>query len=138
VPRDGAEQQNLNALLNRVGYRLRVSRLSVMKLPHAYRFSLTWENDGIAPFYFDWSAALRFESENGHAVVVQPLDFLLSTVLPGVPTSVTVNIPRGDLPAGRLHMSVGILDPDTGAPGVALAMDVASEQNWYSIQDVVN
>lgn len=133
VERDGKLQENLDTVMRTIGYRLRIEKLDIADAPQsAVRFSLTWVNDGIAPFYFPWTPSLRVESARGETHMY-PLDFQLVEVQPDAPYSINVTIPKDTLPDGEFTLSVGILNPVTGAAAVALAMDTPVSDGWYEL-----
>ena len=92
--------------------------------------SVTWENAGIAPFYFDWMPFLRLSDSTGRQHLLS-LDLSLRKVLPGFP--VTVNVPLDTLPQGTWDADVAIINPETGTPGVELAMDTPVQSGWYRL-----
>lgn len=60
VEANGKWQPALDSLLKKIGYRLRVERAGLSQNGDGTRtLTLRWQNDGIAPFYFDWPARLR-------------------------------------------------------------------------------
>ncbi len=133
VEKDGAQQAGLNQLLSSLGYRLRVSAASVTLSDSSATLSFTWENSGNAPFYFGWTPAIRLQSEGMDAQVI-PLSLDLLTVLPETPQTVSLSLPAA--PGTVFTVSAGILDPQTGEPGVALAMDVPEDGGWYQLLTV--
>ena len=127
VKKDGKLQAALDQLNAVIGYRLRVESAAVSGGP---RVSLTWVNEGTAPFYFDWQACLRLTGADGEEKRF-PLQMTLSDVQPGAPYQADVRLEG--LGGGSYQVDVGILDPATGQPGVALAMDVPQSDLWYRL-----
>jgi hypothetical protein len=123
IPKDGALQASLDALNRVLGYRLRVSSLAMEAQGNTIALTLTFANDGVAPFYFDWTAAVRVDGE------VYPLDMRIGDVLPGELYTVVATVPAHSV----YSVDVGILNPDTNEPGVALAMDVENNAGWYRL-----
>ncbi len=130
VPRNGQLQDALDRLNRTVGYRLRVSNAKLSIAEGKASVSVTWENTGIAPFYFDWVPCLRLTDAAGEQRLFR-VDMKLQEVLPGVP--VTVNVDLDVMPEGSYGVEVSILDPGTGAPGVELAMDAPVQAGWYKL-----
>ena len=133
VARNGRDQAALDRLLCAVGYRLRVSRLTVDSLgDDAISGQITLCNDGNAPFYFDWPCALSLRRSNESARETR-LALDITRVQPGEPITVSFTIPLAGLPAGDYTLCAAILDPETGAPGVRLAMDALENGLWYAM-----
>ena len=97
-------------------------------LAHWYRgtkLELTWENDGVAPFYRDWPVRVLVTDEDGNTVEEKEIKMELSSLLPGKTTKTEVYLDTEQLPelAGeQYHVSVGIVDPMTEKANVRLAM----------------
>lgn len=130
IKKEGKLQGALDQVNRLVGYRLRVESASVSAGP---RVCLTWANEGIAPFYFDWQPCLRLTAEDGREKRF-PLTMTLSDVQPGAGYQAEAVL--DGLPAGSYRLEVGILDPATGEAGVALAMEVDNEDNWYYLMQL--
>ncbi len=129
------QEQNLDTLMKTIGYRLRVSAASAIKAPLLpLIITLEWENDGIAPFYFDWQPALMVVGEGYSRVIPIPLD--IKTVLPGEKRTVRMTIAKADLPKGDYELYAGILNPETHQAGVKLAMLVPEVDGWYRLLEV--
>ncbi|HIU16129.1 MAG TPA: DUF4832 domain-containing protein [Candidatus Ventricola intestinavium] len=128
VERGGEDQPALDALMSRIGYRIRVTQAAVtLEESGAVSLTLTFTNDGIAPFYFDWQPCVRLIDAQGTAQVLS-LDLSLPDLLPGEAVSVKIELPQETRTA-----DVGIVDPATGEPGVQLAMQAEHEGNWYRV-----
>lgn len=127
VKRDGKLQDALDQLNALIGYRLRVESATVSGGP---RVSLTWVNEGTAPFYFDWQVCLRLVDESGGETRF-PLEMRLSDVQPGAIYQADVLL--HGLDDGSYQVDIGILDPVTSQPGVALAMEAPQKDGWYRL-----
>ena len=130
VDRDGPLQKGLDRVNRIIGYRLLVSNAQLAISDGKATLSVTWENAGIAPFYFDWMPFLRLSDSTGRQHLLS-LDLSLRKVLPGFP--VTVNVPLDTLPQGTWDADVAIINPETGTPGVELAMDTPVQSGWYRL-----
>jgi hypothetical protein len=127
----GGPYQTAYDELNRaLGYRLRVSAAEFWTEDGRLAVSATWVNDGSAPLYFDWRPHLRLTDAAGERRLI-PLGIDLRTVLPGEPAMTEAELPA--LPPGEYLVEVGIIDPATGAPGIALAMDAPVSGLWYTL-----
>ncbi|MBN1777843.1 MAG: DUF4832 domain-containing protein [Clostridiales bacterium] len=130
IRQNGRDQAALDEILRTIGYRLRVTQSSIEQTAlGGLLVTLTWINDGIAPFYFPWQPALRVTDALGNKTVL-PLDLRLIDILPGESVSVSATIAPQNC-AYRLW--AGILNPATGEPAVALAMDVNQSGLWYEL-----
>lgn len=137
VEKDGRYQSNLNTLMRTLGYRLRVSKLDISDISAGMlRFSTTWRNDGIAPFYFDWQPCLLVQSDAGERQIY-PLEGNIRDIQPDALYNMQVALDKQALPAGLCQVYVGIVDPATNEPGIALAMDVQSMGRWYHLAEIM-
>ena len=90
---------------------------------------LTWENDGVAPFYGDWPVYVYVEDGDGETVEKEPVTMQLQALLPGVQMVTDTALTTKDLPGlagneGIYQIWIGAEDPMTGRSAVRLAMDV--------------
>ena len=87
---------------------------------------LTWNNDGVAPFYQNWPVYLYLEDPSGKLEEKAAVNMLLSSVLPETQLITKTVFETKDVPAlleNGYTLAVGIEDPMTEKPGVRLAMD---------------
>ena len=87
---------------------------------------LTWNNDGVAPFYQNWPVYLYLENPSGKIVEKEEVNMLLSSVLPDTQLITRTAFEPPDVPAileDGYVLSVGIEDPMTEQTNVRLAMD---------------
>ena len=127
IARGGRDQAALDRLMQRIGYRLRISSATIDT--DAHTLSLEWTNDGVAPFYHDWKPCIRLTEADGTQQIIA-LNMRLIDVLPDAFTTVQVT-----LPAVPCKIEVGILDPIHDMPGVTLAMCVPQESGWALLFD---
>ncbi len=133
IKRGGPEQDALGELNRVIGYRLRVSDSQVQIAPSGkVTLTLTWQNDGIAPFYFDWVPAVRIKGP-GRRDVTRALKMDLINVLPGEPVTASVSFTPARSRTETWTAYAGILNPSTNEPGVMLAMDTQSDGLWYQV-----
>lgn len=132
----GTEGDNLRTLLAEMGYTLGVRRCTVWRTAFSRRMQaeLTWENTGLAPLYADWSMALELRDKAGQTVWSGRAKVPFSDWSAGLHT-VQVALP-GDLPGGTYSLWVGIVDPLTDAPGVALQMRTVSDGALYRVAEI--
>lgn len=132
-------QENMDTLLTTMGYRftLQSAKHEAATDPGTtVQVQTKWLNRGVAPFYQDWPVALALASASGNVIastVTQATDTDIRTWLPGEQTaSLPLNVPS-TLPNGTYKLLVGILDPDTNAPGVQLAIKGKRADGWYAL-----
>lgn len=131
----GTEEDNLRTLLAEMGYTLGVRSCKIWRtaLSAALQAELTWENTGLAPLYADWSVALELRDETGQTVWSGRANASFSEWGPGR-HSITLSLPgAGALPKGRYSFWLGIVDPLTDLPGVALQMETEQDGALYRV-----
>ena len=115
-----------NAVLKNLGYRLRVTQLTLTPGPGGTTVALTIRNDGNAPFYWDWSTNLYLEDAAGNPLRTLPLGLSLPELLPGQEQTVSVTLEGVRLSLsgknGGQKLTLGIVDPMTGRDAVRFAM----------------
>lgn len=129
----GTEADNLRTLLAEMGYTLGVRSCTVRHVPFsaALQAELTWENTGLAPLYADWPVALELRDKAGRTVWSGRAEAPLSRWGPGR-HSLTCALPGAEsLPGGAYTLWVGIVDPLTDFPGVALQMETDRDGAMY-------
>lgn len=115
-----------NVVLKNLGYRLRVTQLTLTPGPGGTTVALTIRNDGNAPFYWDWSTNLYLEDAAGNPLRTLPLGLSLPELLPGQEQTVSVTLEGVRLSLsgknGGQRLTLGIVDPMTGRDAVRFAM----------------
>jgi hypothetical protein len=118
--------------LKKMGYRLVLRKLTYpprVAPGGALPITSWWENEGVAPCYSDFALALRLVG--GGRSVVRATDARVPSWLPGDSLyDGRVYLPR-DLPAGRYELQVGIVDRESLAPAVRLAIAGRNAEGWY-------
>ena len=131
-----AYSQGYQAVLKRLGYRLRVTTLKLMPHDGEAVVTLTVANEGAAPFYWDWAANLYLESTDGTTLSTVQLPLSLPKLMPGETQTVEVVLKEVDLWALLLlhkeHLTIGIVDPMTDRDAVRFAMN-APQQNGRTV-----
>ena len=127
---DEAYSKGYEAVLHQMGYRIRILDAELGgEGEQASSIRLTWENDGVAPFYGDWPVYVYVEDGDGETVEKEPVTMQLPALLPGVQMVTDTALTTKDLPGlagneGIYQIWIGAEDPMTGRPAVRLAMDV--------------
>lgn len=122
-------------LLRNMGYRLWISEASLKKNGSTAELSMVWENNGVAPFYWDWPVYAYVITEQGDIVESRPVNLALSKLLPGEKLTCSILLTTEGL-LTRDHayyaIGVGITDPMTGKRSLHLDMK-ARQQNGMTI-----
>ena len=137
---------NLKLAMNKVGARLWVSRVdsnTTFAKGTTQNISLTWKNNGIAAFNFDWDVEVSLLDSSGNVVTVngKPVKTitnpLISKCLPTLTNQHTVSleIPQ-NLPNGSYKLAVGILSPYTNEPEIELANAEQSYNKRYVMETI--
>lgn len=128
-----AYAKGYDAVLRRLGYRLRVTELKLTPCADGVSAALTVANEGAAPFYWDWTVNLYGEDAAGNTLYTVPLPLSLPELMPGESQTVSVVLEGAEirqLCGGRkkslfrsqTHLTIGIVDPMTGRDAVRFAM----------------
>ena len=116
------EDSRTNALdlLSNLGYRLRVSSCSYPRkmIPgNQYNIAFTWQNDGLAPLYYDLPVIVSLYNKDGQQVLTQTVSgWKTSAWLSGESKVLMPFSPPADLPAGGYEIRVGMTDKDNKTP----------------------
>lgn len=122
-----------DAVLRRLGYRLRVTELKLTPCAGGVSAALTVANEGVAPFYWDWVVNLYGEDAAGNTLYTVPLPLSLPELMPGESQTVSVVLEGAEirqlcggwkksLSRSQTHLTLGIVDPMTGRDAVRFAM----------------
>ncbi len=127
----GIEQLRLT-----MGYRLRIEEAVISRsllFNKNPEITLKWVNDGIAPFYYNWDTVLYLLDSKGNTVEKQKVEVDLTRVIPDEPviSKTSIDISDKDIEKGVYQVGLAILDPLTGEPGIALAMENSRQDRIY-------
>ena len=127
------EHSNAEHLLQEMGYCLGVRECEISRtfFDRTLRVQLQFENSGIAPLYENWKILISLRDEQGESVWECAYESELSKWIPGTYTFETAIGDGVDLEKGKYTLWVGIEDPLTGKPGVAMRMDTKEESMMY-------
>lgn len=114
-----------HTILKNMGYRIWISEAALSSKLNGTRLKLTWENDGVAPFYKDWPVWVYITDENGNTLQKEQIELTLSSLLPGdiiqTDTQLDIKVPL-KLIGEKYHISIGIEDPMTRKDSIHFAM----------------
>jgi len=132
-------QKNMDALSKTMGYRFvleSVSHQSEAAAGSTLSVNMDWNNKGVAPFYFRWPLELSLIDSNGNVAVSGLTNEDIRTWLPGIKSvSHLLDIPS-DLTPGTYTLAAAIIDPETGKPGINLAINGRNSDGRYLLSDV--
>lgn len=97
---------------------------SYQYLKNQIQMTLTWENSGAAPLYWDWTVMMYVYDRDGKLQYWEAVDMDLRDLTPGKKITTTSVIPFNDMFRQGYSVGIGIIDPLTEKPAVRLAMDV--------------
>lgn len=135
----GALQANMDALLKTMGYRFvieSVTHAAGVQAGSKLPISLTVNNKGVAPFYFDWPVVLSLVDAQGNTAARINTDFDVKSWLPGR-TVLNTEITVPGLIPGNYTLCISIDDPDTGNPGIDFANTGRRENGSYTLDHLI-
>ncbi|RJE87542.1 DUF4832 domain-containing protein [Paenibacillus sp. 1011MAR3C5] len=140
VPLGSELQRNIDAMHKLMGYRfvLEAAKLTGSAVPGGQlNLSMLWNNKGVAPFYFDWPLQLRLVDGSGRIAASTTAENVdIRQWLPGrTEATASLKLPGG-LSAGSYALTVAILDPETGEPGIRLANEGRGADGGYLIGQI--
>ena len=107
-------QTGASVLASHIGYRLCISRLET-----AFDFGrnqlkvkMTWNNNGVAPCYWDWPVPMIVYNAEGERIFWQSLNLSLSDILPGKTVESEAEIPYTETLREGYSIGVVITSPD--------------------------
>ena len=133
------EQRNIDALAKTIGYRYVIESVTHNKSVDATEIlpvTINLNNKGIAPFYSDWKLQLSLADSQGNIVTSVNSKEDIRTLLPGRTTINTEMKIHGNVRSGSYTLCVSIIDPDTGNPGIDLAIDGRRSDGRYALDQV--
>ncbi|MDO5294275.1 MAG: DUF4832 domain-containing protein [bacterium] len=127
--------KEVGQVLNKIGYRYGVSKvkLSYDALLKKTKVNITLNNYGVAPMYQDWPVYLYVLSENHQVVSKQLVKVNLTQLGQNESKDLEVQVKEPLSEESVRRLAIGIEDPETNKPAVALDMDVNAEDKMYFI-----
>lgn len=116
-------KDGIDAVRKTLGYRLWVSRAEYLAPKDGGQGSvtLTWNNSGAAPMYWDWGVYLYFYDSGQKLEGKVPVNINLTELLPEEEMHSVTALEAGQY-KDAAYICVGIEDPMNGSPSVDLAM----------------
>ncbi len=122
---DEGVDEGRDAVEKLLGYRYWISRIKIDMdyMRQTFEVSLTWENNGAAPLYFEWPVMMYVYDKDGNQSYWEGIDISLPSLVPGETITTTNSILFNDLFREGYTIGIGILDPMTELPAVELCMN---------------
>ena len=120
--------------LNRMGYRFVLRRFtypSTVQPRAKLAFTSWWENKGVAPSYRQFPLMLRLKNAARSETLMTSAD--IRKWLPGDVIFDDEALLPADIPEGEYELAVALVDSETHAPKVKLAIAGADAEGWYPL-----
>lgn len=126
--------RNAQSAVRQMGYQFALNSVSAVVEDGKVTIKVKGVNQGVAPFYYRWPVELALLDEKGDVTARAGLDWDIRQWLPGsFSEEGAVSLKAG---AGRYELALGIIDPWTKKPAVALASQVRSVGGWQVLGKV--
>ncbi|MCD8325650.1 MAG: DUF4832 domain-containing protein [Lachnospiraceae bacterium] len=121
-----AETDEAQEVLKRLGYRFYISglRTTYSLLQNEMKITLTWENTGLAPMYWDWLVTMYVYDQDGEMIYWDTVDMDLTQLMPGTQIVTENSFPFSDQFSSGFMIGIGISNPNNIDENIRLAMDV--------------
>ncbi len=136
---NGIYQKHIDALAKNMGYRFVIESVAHEEKVLAgttLSVNMTWQNEGVAPFYFNWPIAVGLADENS-VVTYNTVTEDIREWLPGSYEVKAEHVIPENISEGEYTLVVAIIDPATNKPGIKLAIEGLREDGWYGLDKVV-
>lgn len=128
--------EQVDEVLCNLGYRYGVKKMKLKyyKAEKIATIDLDIINRGVAPMYFDWPVYVYCLDENNQVIAKQQLDIDLTMLTQGEDQWITTTLDLSELADEIPTIAIGIEDPDTGQPAVALDMQTDAVDFMYILK----
>jgi len=133
-------EANILALQKKMGYNFaleRVSKISeTISIGTETAVNMIWNNEGVAPFYYNWPLELSLIDQSGNVVFTQAVDGNITDWMPGR-TSVDVKLNvDSSVKSGTYTLAIAVLDKDSLKPAMKLAISGGRDDLRYPLYSV--
>lgn len=129
-------EANILALQKLMGYNYaleKITRLESVKLGEDTVINMVWNNEGVAPFYYEWPLEISLIDEKGKVAYKEDINVNLTEWMPGrTNVNAVINVPK-NVETGTYTLAVAIDDKDSLEPAVKLAIEGAREDLRYPL-----
>lgn len=132
-------EANILAIQKAMGYNFaieKITQLDSITAGQDTRINMVVNNEGVAPFYYDWPLEFSLIDSNGEVAYTKTVSSGITTWLPGR-TSVDINLNiSNSVKAGTYKLAIAVANKDTKEPGIRLAMRGGRDDLRYPLYDV--
>ncbi|MCR5311229.1 MAG: DUF4832 domain-containing protein, partial [Lachnospiraceae bacterium] len=132
-------EYNIETLFSNMGYNYGIYSISKPErlVPgESTALSVTWNNSGVAPIYYNCPVTFILKDAGGNAVYEETQDFDTTAWLPGRSTvNASLNVPA-DLAEGEYTLSVKMTTADARKDIIYLAMEGGKADGTYDIYTI--
>jgi len=132
-------EANILAIQKVMGYNYaieKVARVENITAGNDTTINFVVNNEGVAPFYYDWPLEFSLINDNGDVVYTKTTGSGITNWLPGR-TSVDAKLfVSNAVPAGEYTLAIAIADKDSKEPAVRLAMEGGREDLRYPLYKI--
>ena len=121
-PLSKSRYENAIQFVQKMGYELHISSADIQRKNDQLDVSITFENRGVAPFYYDWPVELALLNRQGDPIHIWKMPWKLSAVLPNEPAvwkSDSLKLPENA--QKDLHAAIRIPNPMPKGKSLRLA-----------------
>lgn len=130
------DKENLNKILMKMGYRFYIKKSEYtanVKAGDSINGTITINNKGVAPFYYNWAFQISLVDNNGKNAGNYKPSIDITKIYPGE-NKLTYSIKSDKkLKKGTYKMNLSVLDPDTNKPAIQFANKSEKEAKTYNI-----
>lgn len=134
-----AYETNVLAMQKLMGYNFaleKISKLGTISQNTVTTINMIWNNEGVAPFYYEWPIEFSLIDRNGNVAWTQLVDGDITNWMPGRTfVSVNLNVPAS-VNVGNYTLAVAIADKDTNKPAMNLAIEGGREDGRYPLYNL--
>lgn len=133
-------KDNFDTILKTLGYRFALKDISYNKTlkPNKYLdLDINIENEGVAPFYFDWPIKIVLLDKANNIVQENTLNENITSWLPGtININTKIKIDKS-IKKGNYNVAIGIIDPSNNKPSIKFANDCELISNYFKIANII-
>lgn len=126
-------QEAADEIREMLGYKLGISQAVIKhdRLFASWDISMTWNNKGIAPMYYNWPVYLYFYDNEGRMVQKNRVDMDITSIAPDSTLNVRAKVKISDVKISKI--TIGIEDPMIEKPVVRLN----NKRKWDDFEVVI-
>ena len=132
-------ETNVLAMQKLMGYNFaleKISKLGTISPNTATAINMVWNNEGVAPFYYEWPIEFSLIDSNGKVAWTQLVEGDITNWMPGRTSVNTILTVPSSVKAGNYTLAIAIADKDTDEPAMNLAIEGGREDGRYPLYTV--